>query len=152
MRLYFSILFLYLLNFSSEAYHVDTDNEIDINLRKGLPHFPRTYRPQRPFGGLKDLYKSKPKGRSKKERRSCSHEVNNNGFKLSYDVTIREGVYSIDTDDRIIHVDCGFEDSKIIHIISSDPIETMTILSNVNFIVGDQSWLVLLFIIAFFEY
>ena len=139
-----SLFYLHLFNLSREDNsHDDKVNELDIiHLSRGLPHFPRTYRPPKPFSGLKKLYDYKPKGNSKKERRSCSHEVVNNGFKLLYDVTIREGVYSIDSDDRIIHVDCDLDDIKTIHIISSDPTETMNTLSNVQFLVGDQSWLV----------
>ena len=63
------------------------------------------------------------------------------GFTLSYNVTIVKGVFNIDEDERVLHINCDYDKDLVqIELVSSDPQSLMEELNNSTYIVGDHSW------------
>ena len=108
---------------------------------QGVFHFPRNKRPRTPFGGISDILAYSPSGSDEKGKRSCSHNVTIDGFNLAYNVTLRKGVFNIDEDDRVLHINCDY-DTKLVQVelISTDPQSLFEELSISSYIIGDHSW------------
>eukprot|EP01035_Chromulina_nebulosa_P023474 gene23474-30430_t len=108
---------------------------------QGVFHFPRNKRPRTPFGGIRDILAFAPSGSDEKGKRSCSHNVSMDGFTLAYNVTLVKGVFNIDDDDRVSHINCDYETDLVqIELISTDPQSLLEELSTSSYIIGDHSW------------
>ena len=104
-------------------------------------HFPRNKRPRTPFGGIRDILAYSPSGSDERGKRSCSHNVSMDGFNLAYNVTLVKGVFSIDDDDRVLHINCDYDTGLVqVELISSDPQSLMKELSVSRYMIGDHSW------------
>ena len=63
------------------------------------------------------------------------------GFTLAYNVTLVKGVFSIDDDERVSHINCDYDRDLVqIELISSDLQSLMKELSISSYIIGDHSW------------
>ena len=108
---------------------------------QGVFHFPRNRRPWTPFGGIRDILAFSPSGSDEKGKRSCSHNISMDGFTLAYNVTLVKGVFSIDDDDRVLHINCDYDSDLVqIELISTDPQSLLKELSTSRYIIGDHSW------------
>lgn len=103
-----------------------------------LHHGPRTLQPPKPLYGLQALLDYT----SINENRTFIHAFDSgDGFTFAYNVTLLPGIYNIDKDESIIHIDCNTTaDYSIIELYSSDPVALAERINSSSFLVGDVSW------------
>jgi hypothetical protein len=102
---------------------------------------PRSQRPLKSMFDISDMFQSIPSF-DYSLNRSYYHVVDDHdGLYLRYNVTLQEGIYNLDLNTDIIHVECNNETfSQSIQIHSSKPSDLFRDLSGFHFIIGDMSW------------
>ena len=84
-------------------------------------HMPRTFRPRDPFLGIKEL--NPPGPRDEHGGRRYVHKVDNERIHIEYDVTMQEGLHSLDEDMNIVHISCHDDLSTLdLHVTDLDEV------------------------------
>jgi hypothetical protein len=100
-------------------------------------HFPRTHRPAKAFNGIQETLEYQIMS---EDKRTVYQKIDHvSGFFLEYNMTLRHGVYNLDLDMNVIHVDCepGTQ-FTVLHVL--DVAQALAALDGKQFIVGDHTW------------
>jgi hypothetical protein len=102
---------------------------------------PRSQRPLKSLFDISDMFKSIPSF-DYSLNRSYYHIVDDqDGLYLRFNVTLQDGIYNLDTNLDILHIECQNETfAQVLQIHSSKPSELFEELSQYHFLIGDMSW------------
>ena len=102
----------------------------------GKYHYPRTHRELMPFLGINEINEAAPMS---KGSRRWVHKVEHERLYMEYDVTLQEGLHSLDEDTNIVHVTCH-DDLTTLDLHVSDLTEVLQRLESTRLLMGDGSW------------